>query len=72
MSFSPLETTKPPKQDLMSFSPLETTKPPKQTNKTSDLVFLPPFKLQLQQPNQADQTFNKGLLYFLYFTKFKT
>jgi len=61
MSFSPLETTKPPKQDLMSLPPLETTKPPEQTNKTSDLVFLQPSKLQLQQPNQAaDQTFNKG------------
>jgi hypothetical protein len=72
MSFSPLHTTKPPKQDLMSLPPLETTKPPKQTNQTSDLVFLPSFKFQLQQPNQADQTFNKGLLYFLYFTKFKT
>ncbi len=71
MFFPPLETTKPPKQNLMSLPPLETTKPPEQTNKTSDLVFLPPSKLQLQQPNQADQTFNKGLLYFLYFT-FKT
>jgi hypothetical protein len=48
---------------------METTKQPKQTDQTSDLLFLPPFKLQLEttkQPNQTDQTFNKGLLYNFY------